>query len=120
MRTLIAMLSAAILTGCASTRPWEAATIGCLEHANAAVHAAAESGYLSGVVTCTPRGAMARHAVTWVIKDGKALYYDAAFRRYRTQREIGTIHSITDGPSRGSFDLIPAIAINQQPTGDTQ
>jgi hypothetical protein len=107
MKTAIAILAAAILTGCATSRPWENAQIGCLEYANAACHAAAENGYLSGVVTCTPRGAMSRHAVTWIIEDGKTLYYDAAFRRYRTQRELGVTHSITDGPSRGSFDLIP-------------
>ena len=108
MKTLIAIALAAILAGCASSRPWEGATISCLEYANRAVHVAAESGHLSGVVTCTPHGAMARHAVTWIIEDGKTIYYDAAFRCYRTQRELGTIHSITDGPSLGSFDLIPA------------
>lgn len=106
MRLIAAILLAAILTGCTSTRPWEGAQIGCLQYANAACIAAINDGHLSGVIECTLPNTTQRHAVTWIIEDGVTLYYDRAFRIYRT--ELGVTHRTTDGPSRGSFEIIPA------------
>ena len=105
MQTLAAILLAVILAGCTTSRPWERAQIGCLQYANAACIAAINDGYLSGVVECTLPNTSARHAVTWVVVDGEMRYYDRAFRMYRTN--LGVIHRVTDGPSRGSCDIIP-------------
>ena len=106
MRFIVAILTAATLAGCTTARPWESAQIGCLQYANAACIAAVNDGYLSGVVECTLPNTSQRHAVMWVVVDGRTLYWDASFRKYRT--DLGITHRVTDGPSRGSFDLIPS------------
>ena len=113
MKTAIAIALAAILTGCASSRPWEGRIPNnCEDQANKAVRVASENNHLTGVVICTPRRAMARHAVTWVIYEGELELYDAAMGRRVTARELGTVHHVTLGPSRGSFDLIPTMILD--------
>ena len=107
IRALILTVLCATLSGCATTRPWESARIGCLQYANAACIAAIEDGYPAGVVSCTLPGTFTRHAVTVIIDDGKRLYWDAAFGRYRTRAQLGKIHSMRDGPSRGAYGLLP-------------
>jgi hypothetical protein len=96
-----------MLTGCATAPAWETAEIGCLERANAACIAAMQDGYPAGVVSCTLPRTQVRHAVTWIVKDGKTLYWDASFNCYRTQAELGRVWATTDGPSKGIFDLAP-------------
>ena len=105
VKAIALIILALTLSGCATAPPWERAEIGCLQYANAACINAVQEGYQSGMVTCTLPGTTQRHAVTWVIVDGKTLYYDAAWGIYRTR--LGTVHSTCDGPSLGSYAILP-------------
>ena len=60
----------------------------------------------AAIVVCTLPGTTQRHALLRIVEDGTTRYYDRAFGCYRT--DIGVVHYVVeDGPSRGSFDLIP-------------
>ena len=95
------------LSGCATAPPWERSKPECLQYANAACIAAMLNNHESGVVICTLPGTSDRHAVTWIVDDGKTLFWDAAWGFYRTQAELGTVHYMTDGISAGAFDFLP-------------
>jgi hypothetical protein len=112
-RALIAILSAAILTGCVSSRPWEHARIGCLQYANACAISAWQNGKISGVVICRQNGAQSRHAVTRIWHKGKWEYYDLSTHTPMLRWELGEIFEETIGPSRGAYDLMGDVGANQ-------
>jgi len=109
MYALIVIVLAAILmtSGCASLGPWEDARLECLQYANAACISAMMDGYPAGIVSCTLPGTSVRHAVIWILKDGKQLFYDPSWGCYRSQKELGKVHGVTYGPSKGAFDVLP-------------
>jgi len=108
MKTAIVIILGLVFSGCTTARPWEAAQIGCLQYANAACIESMETvdpltnkPYRAGIIICTLPGMTQHHAVTWVIDGSKTLYWDGAWRQYRTQAELGVVHTICEGPSSG-------------------
>ena len=111
----LALLIAAILTGCGTIRlprPCETAKIGCIQYANAAWFAERLKGNKCEVVTCTlPGYTDERHALIAVREDGKERFYDPAFGFYR--KNIGVEHYRTMGTSRGFCDILGDVGTNQ-------
>jgi len=103
----IVILLIALLSGCATPPPWETCELKCWAYANEACLAAMMDNKPSGVVHCKMPRTVDRHAVTWIYKDGKQVFYDRAFGCYRTLSELGTIYRVTEGPSRGAYETFP-------------
>ena len=101
--------------GCVSQGPWEDAQPTCLDYANASCRAAQDENYTAGVIEVTLRGTAERHALTWVIANGKTLFWDGAFGCYRKTSEFATVHRVTEGQSKGSYDYIEGPTTNACP-----
>ena len=110
---------ALFLQGCASPKPWEHGTIGCMQLVNAGVRNTLERDLEREAKDGTPRRPVgtisylmnhtrAPHVLIWVIDDdGSPLFYDPAFRKYRAVGEIQEILNVTDGPSRFPWSILP-------------
>jgi len=104
---MIVILLIALLSGCATSQPWETADVSCLQNANAACIAAMRDGKAAGIIHCQPPGWRSRHAVTWVYYEGRQHFYDPSFGKYLDLETLGRIFRVTEGPSRGVFETFP-------------
>ena len=107
MRTLTAIALIALLSGCTTVPAYQTARVNCLQYANASCIAAMIEGQPAGVVHCYPLDIDGLHAVTWVLVDGEQIFWDAANDRKLTQRQLGRVSAVTEGPSMGAFEIVP-------------
>ena len=98
----IALILAALLSGCYTVRPCETAKIQCVQYANAAWRAEHRAGNRCEVVICRLKGSTKLHAVVAVWCDGVERFYDPAFGFYRD--DIGMIYGRADRPFRDAYD----------------